>query len=139
MVGPLLEGEKTTLHWLFCVYATTQVQLIFLVRTRSWLLIVVNWEQVDSLEQRVVALEKGATFDATQTAIRRREEEMLVTLREIREQMVKDAGMGSASSAEMDELKKENEKLKATIAKQEYRIRHLIVGMEDLLAAKKAA
>lgn len=90
------------------------------------------------LEQRIVALEQGATFDATQAAIRKREEEMLVTLRDIREQMAKEAGLG-ASSAEMDELKKENEKLKATIAKQEYRIRHLIAGMEDLLAAKKAS
>lgn len=63
---------------------------------------------------------------------------MLVTLRDIREQMAKEAGSG-ASSAEMEEVKKENEKLKATIAKQEYRIRHLISGMEDLLAVKKAS
>ena len=91
---------------------------------------------MESLEQRISALEKGATFDATQAAIRKREEEMLVTLREIREQMAKEAGSGT-SSAELAELKKENEKLKATIAKQEYRIRHLISGMEELLAAKK--
>lgn len=92
---------------------------------------------MEALEQRIIALEKGATFDATQAAIRKREEEMLVTLREIREQMAKEAGSG-ASSAELEELKKENEKLKATIAKQEYRIRHLISGMEELLVAKKS-
>jgi hypothetical protein len=94
--------------------------------------------QADPLEQRIVALEKGSTFDATQAAIRKREEEMLVTLRDIREQMAKEAGSG-ASSAELEEVKKENAHLKATIAKQEYRIRHLISGMEDLLAAKKAS
>lgn len=93
---------------------------------------------MESLEQRVAALEKGAIFDATQSAIRKREEEMLATLREIREQMAKEAGSG-ASSAELESLKKENEQLKATIAKQEYRIRHLITGMEGLLAAKKAS
>lgn len=93
---------------------------------------------MDSMEQRVAALEKGAAFDVTQAAIRKREEEMLATLREIKEQMAKEAGSG-ASSAAMEDLKKENEKLKATVAKQEYRVRHLISGMEDLLSAKKAA
>jgi len=93
---------------------------------------------VDSLEQRIAALEKGNAFDATQAAIRKREEEMLETLRDIREQMAKEAGSG-ASSAELEDLTKENEKLKATVAKQEYRIRHLISGMEELLAAKQSS
>lgn len=89
----------------------------------------------------MVALEKGGAFDATQAAIRKREEEMLATLRGIKEQMAKEAreGGGGASSAELKDLKAENEKLKATVAKQEYRIRHLISGMEDLLSAKKAS
>ena len=52
--------------------------------------------------------------------------------------MAKEASSG-ASSAELDSVKKENEKLKATIAKQDYRIRHLISGMEELLVAKKAS
>lgn len=96
--------------------------------------------QAETLEQRIAALEKGATFDATQAAIRQREEEMLATLRGIRAQMAEEAASGSgASSAEVTDLKEENAKLKQTVAKQEYRIRHLIAGMEDLLAAKKAA
>jgi hypothetical protein len=90
------------------------------------------------LEQRVIALEKGVLTDATQDAIRKREMEFLVTLREIREAMAKEGSSG-ASSAELDDIKKENEKLKATISKQEYRIRHLISGMEELMAAKKAS
>ena len=65
---------------------------------------------------------------------------MLATLRGIKEQMAAEAASGSgASSAEVTDLKTENAKLKATVAKQEYRIRHLIAGMEDLLAAKKAS
>jgi hypothetical protein len=87
----------------------------------------------------VEALEQGAIFDATQAAIRKREEEMLATLRDIREQMAKEAGSGGASSAELNDLKAENESLKAKITKQEYRIRHLISGMEELLAAKKSS
>jgi hypothetical protein len=100
-------------------------------------------QAADILEQRVSALEKGAQYDATQAAIREREMEFLTTLREIREAMAKEGGGGSSSgganAAELSSLQKENEKLKATIAKQEYRIRHLISGMEDLMAAKKEA
>jgi hypothetical protein len=90
------------------------------------------------LEQRVEALEKGTVFDATQAAIRKREEEMLATLRDIREQMAKEASLGGASSTELKDLKAENGALKATITKQEYRIRHLISGMEELLAKKSS-
>lgn len=114
-----------------------------LLRVSAFLNFLFNKIQVESLETRVEALEKGAIFDATQAAIRKREEEMLTTLRNIQEQMAKEAattGGGSASSAnatELKEIKAENERLKATIIKQEYRIRHLITGMEELLAAKK--
>lgn len=89
----------------------------------------------------MAALEQGATFDATQSAIREREEEMLATLRGIREQMAKEASAGVAagvSSTELDQVKQENEKLKTIVAKQEYRIRHLISNMEEfMMAAKK--
>ena len=84
------------------------------------------------------ALEKGAQYDATQKAIRERELEFLATLREIKEEMAKEGSSG-ASSAELEDTKKENEKLKATVAKQDYRIRHLISGMESLLEAKNKA
>lgn len=88
------------------------------------------------LDQRIAALEKGAQYDANQAVIRQREQEMLTTLREIRESMA-NAGANTASSTEVEGLKDENAKLKATIVKQEYRIRHLIKGYEELLAEKK--
>mmetsp|Transcript_11731 Transcript_11731/g.18485 ORF Transcript_11731/g.18485 Transcript_11731/m.18485 type:complete len:95 (+) Transcript_11731:92-376(+) len=88
------------------------------------------------LEQRVVALEKGAQYDATQKAIREREIEFLAQLKEIKEAMAKESG-SSKSSAEVQSLEEENKKLKATIAKQDYRIRHLISGMEKLLGGEQ--
>lgn len=88
------------------------------------------------LDQRIAALEKGAQYDANQAVIRQREQEMLTTLREIRESMA-NAGANAVSSTEVEGLKDENAKLKATIVKQEYRIRHLIKGYEELLAEKK--
>ena len=39
-------------------------------------------------------------------------------------------GSNGASSAELGGIKKENEKLKATIVKQEYRIRHFKLGWD---------
>ena len=91
------------------------------------------------LEQRISALEMGAKYDANQEVIRKREQEMLTTLREIRESMVKAGGGSSANSKELESLKTENEKLKATIKKQEYRIRHLIAGYEEVLKAEETA
>jgi hypothetical protein len=85
-------------------------------------------------------LEDGVKFDATQAAVRQREEEFLATLQEIKDTMAKEAAAatgGGASSEEMEALKKENEALKAKLAKSEYRIRHLIEGMEAMLSAKK--
>lgn len=91
------------------------------------------------LEQRISALEIGAKYDANQEVIRKREQEMLTTLREIRESMVKAGGGSSANSKELESLKTENEKLKATIKKQEYRIRHLIAGYEEVLKEEETA
>ena len=92
------------------------------------------------LEGRVRALEEGAKFDATQAAIREREEEFLLTLRAIKEEVAaeRESGGGNGlSSAQLASLQEENASLKARIAKQEYRIRHLIAGMEEMLEAKK--
>jgi len=92
------------------------------------------------LESRVAALEKGATFNATQEAIRKREEEFLTTLRDMKASMLeaeKDGKNGGASSAEMDALRKENERLNAQVTKQAYRISHLVTGMEKMLESKE--
>lgn len=89
------------------------------------------------LESRIVALEKGATYDATQKAIREREIGFLQQLREIKETMANEAaaagGSGGKSSTEVKNLEEENKKLKAQIAKMEYRIKHLVSGMEEFL------
>jgi hypothetical protein len=42
----------------------------------------------------------------------------------------------SSSSEEVAALKEENSKLKAQLIKQEYRIGHLVAGMEDMLTTK---
>lgn len=88
------------------------------------------------METRIASLENGAQFEANQNAIRQREQEMLTTLREIRESMAT-TNANTASSTEVDSLKEENARLKGIITKQEYRIRHLISGYENLLEEKK--
>ncbi|KAG7354218.1 hypothetical protein IV203_003574 [Nitzschia inconspicua] len=94
---------------------------------------------MSDLEARVKALEDGAQFNANQAAIREREAEFLLQLKEIKETMAKEQSSGGASSEEVKALKDENELLKAKLAKSEYRVRHLIEGMEELLAAKAKA
>jgi septal ring factor EnvC (AmiA/AmiB activator) len=91
------------------------------------------------LEARVKALEDGAQFNANQAAIREREAEFLAQLKEIKETMAKEQASGGASSDEVKALKEENALLKAKLAKNEYRVRHLIEGMEEPLAAKAKA
>ena len=90
------------------------------------------------IETRIAALEKGAAFDATQEAVREREEEFLATLREIKAGVQKDEetkGTASAASDELAALKEENARLEAKAKKQDYRIGHLVASMETLLAA----
>ena len=87
----------------------------------------------------MAALEVGARYDATQELIRQREVEFLTTLREIRATMAKEqenGDGGGANAAELKTLEEESARLKTVIAKQEYRIRHLITGFEQLLAQK---
>mmetsp|Transcript_13675 Transcript_13675/g.38504 ORF Transcript_13675/g.38504 Transcript_13675/m.38504 type:complete len:97 (-) Transcript_13675:1752-2042(-) len=92
------------------------------------------------LESRIASLEKGAAFNATQDEIRKREEEFLTTLRDMKASILKDeqdGKNGGASSAEVDALREENVRLKAQVVKQAYRINHLVTGMEKMLESKK--
>mmetsp|Transcript_191 Transcript_191/g.209 ORF Transcript_191/g.209 Transcript_191/m.209 type:complete len:104 (+) Transcript_191:27-338(+) len=98
------------------------------------------------IEIRIQTLEEGHKFNASQDAIQKREEEFLVTLREIKESMQKEkeesgaAAGGSSSggsSAEMTTLQEENDRLHAKMIKQEYRITHLVANMEKLLEQRK--
>mmetsp|Transcript_22177 Transcript_22177/g.54919 ORF Transcript_22177/g.54919 Transcript_22177/m.54919 type:complete len:94 (+) Transcript_22177:98-379(+) len=90
------------------------------------------------LETRIAGLEKGATFNATQDAIRAREAEFLATLRDMKASMLKEQqeATGGSSSEELFALKEENAKLKAKLIKHEYRIGHLVAGMEEMLLSK---
>jgi hypothetical protein len=108
------------------------------------------------LEKRIGALEKGAAYDATKTAVQQVEAECLMKLREIRAALVAEAaaaatanGSGApgaagvaaaaASSKELQQLQTENDELKRKIAKLEYRVQHMVVSMEELYAKNKAA
>ena len=92
-------------------------------------------------------MEEGNKFNVTQDAIRKREEEFLITLREMKESILKDkqaeiAGGNnnpgsSSSSNELVSLREENDRLKAKMTKQEYRISHLVTGMEKLFEQQK--
>ena len=79
-------------------------------------------------------MEEGAKFNATQEHIRKREEELLVTLRATRNMLIDEQKGGNGSSTkEIAALRQENKRLKAKMAKQEYRISHLVAEMENML------
>merc|ERR1712194_148821 len=90
------------------------------------------------LVTRVAALEQGGAFQATQEAVRARDAEFLITLRAMKESMQKEqeGSKGSASSDEAAALKKENTRHQALLTKHEYRIGHLVAGMETMMSAK---
>lgn len=99
-----------------------------------------------SLDDRVTLLETNAAFAATQEAVRAREVEFLTTLRDLKAALSTSgdgAGGGggdaattslksssSSSSSQIKTLQSENAALKAKLAKQEYRIQHLLHAME---------
>jgi mannitol-specific phosphotransferase system IIBC component len=102
---------------------------------------------VDALTARLERLETGASFDATQAAVRQVQMEMLENLRAIRSAMVDNSnGKGSSnstsgggvSSKELEALQLENTALKKQTAKQAYRIEHLVRSVEELLEKNKA-
>jgi formate-dependent nitrite reductase cytochrome c552 subunit len=95
---------------------------------------------VQDLQKRVEALEVGATFDATQAAVKKQQMEMLRNLRDIRDAITMESSQGNttaSSSKEMQALKAENALLQHKVAKQEYRIQHLANAVEDLLAKRE--
>ena len=89
-----------------------------------------------SIEERLAMLESNRKFDATKEAIQEREVEFLAQLRMIKSELAKEQNGGSNNSSsnntnvEMERLKSENEQLKALVAKQSYRIKHLVDEME---------
>lgn len=89
------------------------------------------------MEKRVSALESGATFDATQAAVQQVQMDCLKQLREIKASLEAGGAAGGASSKELEALQAENEQLKRKMAKQEYRIQHLVEVVEEFLAQRK--
>ena len=90
-----------------------------------------------TVEERLAMLESNKKFDATKEAIQEREVEFLAQLRMIKSELAKEQQKGgtsgsnsNSSNVEMERLKSENEQLKALVAKQSYRIKHLVDEME---------
>ena len=94
-------------------------------------------QDLDALTKRVEGLETGATFDATQEAVRQVQMEMLEKMRAVRSALVAGSN-GGASSKELEELLAENAALKKQNAKQAYRIEHLVRSVEELLEKTKS-
>jgi len=93
--------------------------------------------ELSQLKERIELLETSQKFEADQEAVQSVQMEMLTKLREIRAEMVVVDGSGSGvatSSSEMEALRAENEALKKINAKHEYRIKHLVRSLEELLA-----
>ena len=90
------------------------------------------------------ALEDGKKYDATQSAIRKREEAFLVTLRAMKESMLQEQEEGKNTGncsvvADVAALTQENDRLQAKTIKQEYRIAHLVTNMEQLLLERNVS
>jgi hypothetical protein len=95
---------------------------------------------VESLEQRIAALEIGNKYDATKEEVRKVELEFLEKLREIRAQVLVEQGKGGTfvNSAEVEALRKENEMLKKTNEKLSYRVKHVVASLNAFLEEKQA-
>lgn len=88
------------------------------------------------LEQRIADLELGQRYDASQTAVRAVQADLLTQLRTIRAALVAErnqSGTTAASSSALTALQLENEQLKKRNTKLEYRVQHLVSNMEKLL------
>jgi alpha-L-arabinofuranosidase len=85
--------------------------------------------------QRVEALEKGASFDATKKEVDRVRMECLEQLRTIRKAVSESKG-DAASAKELEALRAENATLQRLTKKQTYRIQHLVTTVDDLLEKK---
>lgn len=80
----------------------------------------------------------GASFDATQAAVQQVQMDCLQQWRDIRASLQQEgAGASAASSKQVQALETENVALKSIVAKQEYRIQHLVEVVEELLAKGK--
>lgn len=89
---------------------------------------------IQALEARIAALEKGQKFEATQKAVAAVEADCLKQLREVRAAVAADSGAAASSAAAVAE----KEALTRKIAKLEYRVQHLLGSMDMLYEKSKA-
>lgn len=92
-----------------------------------------------NLEERIQALELGATYEATKAAVQKVEQEYLEKLREIRAAIVNEKGgnvTSAATAKELEALRAENKELKQKNKKLEYRVNHVVKSMESLYPTK---
>lgn len=77
-------------------------------------------------------------FEADKAAVQVIEYQMLEKLRKLRQEVAdassSDSTGGATSSKELKSLQEENEMLKKKVAKQAYRIDHLVQGIMDMQA-----
>ena len=101
-----------------------------------------------SLEAKIVALEKRATeaeallkkasAAATAPAAGGADNKAVIAkLQQLEKLISEDKAEADAVRAKRDELKEENEKLRALVAKGEYRIEHLLKTIEELEKKKE--
>jgi hypothetical protein len=83
------------------------------------------------LQSRLEDLELSRVHKEASSIIQKERTELLISLRKIMEAMKSEAGVGGASSKEIEKLKAENDKLKKISAKQRYRIEHLVHNFRE--------
>jgi predicted RNase H-like nuclease (RuvC/YqgF family) len=72
-------------------------------------------------------------FEADKAAVQAIEYQMLEKLRKLRQEVAEaSSSSGGASSKEFKALQEENEMLKKKVAKQAYRIEHLVQGIMNM-------
>lgn len=89
-----------------------------------------------NIQSRAAFVESAKLFEADGDAIKKEQAAMLQTLRSIRAALV-DGDVEAVSTKAMDDLQKENEKMKLQNKKQRYRIEHLVANMEAILSKDK--
>ena len=92
---------------------------------------------VESLEQRIAALEVGAKYDATKEEVRKVEQEFLAKLKQIRLQVIAEQGQAT-NTTELAKLREENARLKQQNEKLTYRVKHVVASLTTLLDEKKS-
>ena len=91
-------------------------------------------QRMSSLEARISALESESNGADLDQGLLRYKQTILGRLKQIREAMVSDAGVGMADPSvveERDALRKENERLRKESEKLKYRISHLLRSLDE--------